>query len=388
MRFERLPGAAVLKLRPAGEVLNIVQSQDYIAHMQGRSSRWLILVVAALTALTVSFHYGILIPGAHGGLFHAIHGRLCYIPIILAAIWFGVRGGLTTALVITALTLPYSRLHGVTDHHMLVGEYTEMVFYVAIGLMTGVLIEREWRERRRSESLQRELARRERLSSLGQMAAGLAHEIKNPLSSIQGAAEILGDDAPDGSRERELLDILHKESRRLSAVVDHFLGFARPRPLTLAPTRVAAVVDRTASQMSLDADAKHITIARTLPADLPAIRGDAEQLHQVFLNLLLNAIAATPDGGRITISGARVQRDGRRCVSITVRDTGGGIPASVLPRVFDPFFTTRENGTGLGLSISDTIVRDHDGWIDIDSVPGTGTAVSVVLPADRSTDGA
>lgn len=201
-----------------------------------RRKGWLVLALVALTAATVSFHYGFLMPpGMH--VLHAIHGRLCYIPIILGAIWFGVRGGLATAFAITALTIPYTlRIH---DHHTLIGEYTEMVFYVAIGLMTGVLIEREWRERERREALQRELARSERLSSLGQMAAGLAHEIRNPLGSIQGVAELLGDDAPVGSKKRELLDVLRKESKRLGTVVDDFLNFARPRPLALAPVDVA-----------------------------------------------------------------------------------------------------------------------------------------------------
>jgi len=355
--------------------------------MLSRMSHWRILVVVLMTTATVSFHYGILIPDAHGGLLHAIHGRLCYIPIILSAVWFGVRGGLITAVAITAATLPYARLHGITDRHALVGEYTEMVFYVAIGLMTGVLIERQWRERRRAESLQRELARQERLSSLGQMAAGLAHEIKNPLGSIQGAAEILGDGAPAGSRENELLDVLRKESRRLSGVLDHFLGFARRRPPALAPTDLAVVAERAATQMEVDAASRHVAIERSFADGLPTVRADAEQLHQVFLNLLLNAIAASPDGDRVLVTAARAQRDGRPAVAVRIRDWGGGIPEDVLPRVFDPFFTTRENGTGLGLSISHAIVGDHDGWIDIDSRPGKGTDVTVVLPVDRSDRG-
>jgi signal transduction histidine kinase len=340
-----------------------------------------VAIVAALTAATVSFHYGVLIPSAHGTVIHAIHGRLCYVPIILAAIWFGVRGGLISALVITALTLPYPKLRGITDHHALVGEYTEMVFYVAIGLMTGVLIERQWRARERSAALERELARRERLSSLGQMAAGLAHEIKNPLGSIQGAAEILGDDAPPGSKERELFDVLRKESRRLGNVVDDFLGFARPRTPEVAPVDVARSIERASAQIALDASTRHIEIARDVAPDLPPVAADAEQLHQVLLNLLFNAVAASRDGGRVDIEARTATRNGRRGVSFCVRDHGAGIPAHVLPRVFDPFFTTKEDGTGLGLSISHTIVRDHGGSIDIDSTPGAGTTVTVVLPA-------
>jgi signal transduction histidine kinase len=328
-----------------------------------------------------------LFPSAHGTVIHTIHGRLCYVPIILAAVWFGVRGGLLTALSITALTLPYPKLRGITDHHTLVGEYTEMVFYVAIGLMTGILIERQWRARERTAALERELARSERLSSLGQMAAGLAHEIKNPLGSIQGAAEILGDDTPAGSKQRDLYDVLRKESRRLGAVVDDFLGFARPRPLQLAPLDVARAVDRASLQMAIDASARRIEIRREVAHDLPAIFADAEQFHQVLLNLLLNAIAASRDGGVITVGARAVTRDGHRSVAVSVKDHGPGIPADVLPRVFDPFFTTKENGTGLGLSISHTIVRDHGGSIDVDSAPGTGTAVTVILPVEGERGG-
>jgi signal transduction histidine kinase len=305
---------------------------------------------------------------------HAIHGRLCYIPIILGAIWFGVRGGLATAIAISALTIPYTlRIH---DHHTLIGEYTEMVFYVAIGLMTGVLIEREWREREHRVALERELARSERLSSLGQMAAGLAHEIRNPLGSIQGVAELLGDDAPAGSKKRELFDVLHKESKRLGGVVDDFLNFARPRPLLLAPVDIASVVDRSVAQMRLDANSRSIQIDTELDAHLPRVEADAEQIHQVLLNLLLNAIAASPDNGRIEISSSRVPHG----VAITVQDWGHGISKDTLSRVYDPFFTTRERGTGLGLSISHTIVSDHGGSIDIESEPGKGCAVTVTLP--------
>jgi signal transduction histidine kinase len=338
---------------------------------------WLVLALAAITAATVSFHYGFLMPkDAH--VLHTIHGRLCYIPIILGAIWFGVRGGLAVAVAITVLTIPY--VLRIRDHHSLVTEYTEMVFYVAIGLMTGVLIERQWRERERRESLQRELARSERLSSLGQMAAGLAHEIRNPLGSIQGVAELLGDDAPEGSKKRELFDVLRKESKRLGTVVDDFLGFARPRPLSLAPADVTAVVERAVAQMQIDASLRHIVIETRIAPDLPRVHADAERLHQVFLNLLINAIAASPERARITVSAEHAQRDSTAAVMVSVRDHGAGIPSDVLPRVFDPFFTTREKGTGLGLSISHTIVRDHGGWIDIDSAPGHGCTVRVTLP--------
>jgi signal transduction histidine kinase len=343
-----------------------------------RQAQLQLAVIAVVTVGTVAFHYGFLFPSSstHHGLLHVIHGRLCYIPIILAATGFGVRGGLGVALAIIVLTLPYPRVRGITDRATLVGEYTEMVFYLAIGLTAGVLIEQQWRERRRREALQRELAQQERLSSLGQMAAGLAHEIKNPLGSIQGVAEILGDGAGDDPRKRELLGVLTKESRRLGGVVDHFLAFARPRPRRLATVIVNDAVERTASQMEIAAAARRVSVERRFAPDVPAIEADAEQLHQVFMNVILNAVAASPDGGSIVVATAR--REGGAVVTFT--DRGPGIAAADLPRVFDPFFTTRDTGTGLGLSISHSIVEDHGGRIAIESEPGRGTVVTVTLP--------
>jgi signal transduction histidine kinase len=150
---------------------------------------------------------------------------------------------------------------------------------------------------------------------------------------------------------------------------------------------VAGVVNRACAQIELDATARRITIARALEPGLPTLEADAGQLHQVLLNLLLNATSATADGGRVEVSAARGQRDGAPAVVIAVRDSGAGIPPEALPHVFDPFFTTRENGTGLGLSISHAIVRDHGGTIDITSRPGTGTTVSVALPVEAGRRG-
>jgi len=215
------------------------------------------------------------------------------------------------------------------------------------------------------------------------MAAGLAHEIRNPLGSIQGVAELLGDDAPAGSRKRELFDVLRKESKRLGTVVDDFLNFARPRPLTLAPVDISAVVERSVAQMQIDAGARSIAIDTRLAPQLPRVQADAELLHQVFLNLLLNAIAASPDHGRIEVTTAGMSRNSQTAVAITVHDWGMGIPEDALPRVFDPFFTTRETGTGLGLSISHTIVTDHGGSIEIESTPDNGCAVTVTLPVTK-----
>jgi len=338
--------------------------------------------IGAVTLATVSFHYGFIAPphGITEGVFHAVHGRLCYIPIILGAVWFGVRGGLATALTVIALTLPYGRYRHITDAALLANEYTEMFFYVAIGLTSGVLIELQRRERKRSERLSRELARKEHLSSLGQMAAGLAHEIKNPLGSIRGAAEVLSDDFPPGSRKHELLKVLAKETARLNRVVEDFLSFAKPRPLDLAPTDLNALLDDVISQMRIETSGYEI-VKRYDPS-LPPVRLDAEKIRQVFINIVLNAVSAMEKGGRLTIA---TSRSGYQA-EVVFQDTGRGIAPENLERIFDPFFSTRPTGTGLGLSISHTIVQNHGGRIEVESEEGAGTKVTVTLPLDEEKD--
>jgi two-component system sensor histidine kinase HydH len=346
------------------------------------SSRYRAAAVIAFSLVTVAFHYGLILKPSHGdaSLFHAIHGRLCYIPIILGAIWFGVRGGAGIAVFISILTLPYA-VWGTHRHHVNpTGEYTEMIFYIAIGLVSGILIELQRRERRRSEALSSELARERHLSSLGQMAAGLAHEIKNPLGSIKGSAEILGDDFPEGSRKHEMARVLIKESDRLNRVVEDFLNFAKPRPIERKPVRIESVVDDVLSQIEVGAASKKIRVVRKFDSDVPAAPLDAEKLHQVFLNLALNAVAALSDGGTLTVETRLTTSEGKQNVVVVFADDGVGIDPGDMEKVFDPFFTRSEKGTGLGLSVSHAIVRNHGGHIEIAANHPRGTRFSVVLP--------
>ncbi len=350
------------------------------------SSRYRVLAVIAFALTTVAFHYGLILKPSHGdpSLFHAIHGRLCYIPIILGAIWFGVRGGLGVAFFITVLTLPYAARSAQAGHASHTGgaiaEYTEMIFYVAIGLTTGILIELQRRERLRREALSSELAREKHLSSLGQMAAGLAHEIKNPLGSIKGSAEILGDDFPEGNRKHEIMKVLLKETDRLNRVVEDFLNFARPRPIARTPIQVNTVVGDVFSQIELDAAAKNIRVVKDFDGDIPVASFDEEKLRQVFLNLALNAISAMSDGGTLLIETRRRSYEGKPHIVVSVKDDGVGINPDDVDRIFDPFFTRLQKGTGLGLSISHTIVQNHGGRIEVAPNRPKGTSFSVILP--------
>ena len=231
---------------------------------------------------------------------------------------------------------------------------------------------------------------RDRLAALGQMAAGLAHEIRNPLGSIKGAAQYLqpGQTAA-ATREgtREFLDIIIEEVNRLNKIVSQFLDYARPYRGEQRQLDVAEVLRKTLPLFAKEAE-EHgkVEIISDLVDKLPPVRADAEQLLQVFLNLSLNALQAMPQGGKLWISTA-LRRSTRRgapaaFMEVRFRDTGVGIPAGDLKNLFIPFFTTKEKGTGLGLPISQRIIENHGGTIEVRSQPGEGATFTVLLPIE------
>jgi signal transduction histidine kinase len=231
---------------------------------------------------------------------------------------------------------------------------------------------------------------RDRLAALGQMAAGLAHEIRNPLGSIKGAAQYLqpGQSAAN-SREgtREFLDIIIEEVNRLNKIVSQFLDYARPYRGEQRQLEVAEVLKKTLALFAKEAeDHGKVEIITDFAERMPPVRADAEQLLQVFLNLSLNALQAMQSGGKLWISIA-LRRSTRRgaaaaFLEIRFRDSGVGIPAGDLKNLFIPFFTTKEKGTGLGLPISQRIIENHGGTIEVRSQPGEGATFTVLLPIE------
>jgi two-component system, NtrC family, sensor histidine kinase HydH len=229
---------------------------------------------------------------------------------------------------------------------------------------------------------------RDRLAALGQMAAGLAHEIRNPLGSIKGAAQYLQPvegQKPDAST-REFLDIIVEEVDRLNKIVSQFLDYARPYRGEQSPLDVNDVVRKTLNLVEKERSGSKVEIAITLQEGLPPVRADAQQLRQVMLNLALNAFDAMPQGGRLQVS-TSLRRSTRRGVSaafleIRFRDDGVGIPPADLRNLFVPFFTTKEKGTGLGLAISQRIIENHGGTIEVRSQPGSGATFTILLPIE------
>ncbi len=336
-------------------------------------------ILVAVVALTVGIHYGWileLIFGHHDWV-HAVHSRFCYIPIAIAAAWFGIRGGVATAAVISLLVVPYLLNPGM--HPMdLSGELVEIFFYFAIGILIGALIDREMLLRRRQEQTQLQLERSHQLSLVGRMAAGVAHEIKNPLASIKGAVEILADPSVDTGSREEFSKIVSREIKRIDGTVKEFLTFARPKESKIEILNLSEVVSATIRQAEPQLAAGQMTISSEIAPNIKC-PGDAEKLHQVVLNLLLNAMEASADGSTIHVTLDLHHYDELR-VHLTVRDEGRGIDPADVDKVFEPFFTTKATGTGLGLAVVKAIIDNHRGTITLTSRPNEGTIVTIALP--------
>jgi signal transduction histidine kinase len=224
---------------------------------------------------------------------------------------------------------------------------------------------------------QAQLAEYEKYAALSQLALGAAHEINNPLLGILSHLELELKTAT-GDQKSEIEQCIDG-AKRISTTLRGLLNYARPGPLVLSKISLYRLVTDTLSFLEHQPMMRGRCLENNVPADLPFIRADANQLSQVLMNLLLNAAQATPESGRISISGSRLTFVSS--VEIRVTDTGRGIPPDILPRIFEPFFTTkRGKGTGLGLSISQAYVRSHNGDLRVDSVPGHGTTFTITLP--------
>ncbi len=229
-------------------------------------------------------------------------------------------------------------------------------------------------------TLQEEISRTKHLAALGSLAAGVAHEIRNPLSSIKGFATYFRDRYGAVPDDKETAEIMIGEVERLNRVIGQLLEFARPTTLRSAPGAIAAVIEECLKIVAGDMAAKGIVVQEELPA-LPDISYDRDKMKQVFLNLFLNALAAMEQGGVLTVAAKEAEG---KWIQIVIADTGTGIATADLERIFDPYFTTKPAGTGLGLAIVQKIVTAHRGEIKLESEPGKGTQAIIRLPIKGS----
>lgn len=228
-----------------------------------------------------------------------------------------------------------------------------------------------------------QLKERDRLAALGEMAAGLAHEIRNPLGSIKASAQFLSEGPAEDEDPAEFLDIIVEEVDRLNRVVSTFLDYAKPSKGDPQPTDLNAALERTAQLIRPECSKQNTALELELDAATPLVRIDLEQLRQVLLNLTRNALEAMPEGGTLFLSTRAVSRRGDEWAEIAVRDTGPGITADVLPKLFVPFVTTKQGGTGLGLALSQRIASAAGGRIVVRSRAGEGATFVLRLPGSE-----
>ena len=235
------------------------------------------------------------------------------------------------------------------------------------------------RQRQREADVSVRLARVDQLASLGQLAAGLAHEIKNPLAGIQGALEVLRDESGDGETVRIYEEML-AELRRVNVIIHRLLESGRPAPLRLALTDLGNLLDETSELLRSSLRRQRVELVTEAAAGLPALQLDPAKIRQVLVNLIQNAAEAMPEpGGRITVRASGFPAEA--AVVVAVEDNGAGIAPGELARVFEPFFTTKFTGTGLGLAISKSLIEQHGGRIEVTSELGRGSSFLLILPA-------
>jgi len=237
--------------------------------------------------------------------------------------------------------------------------------------------------------LERSLRQSEKLATIGQLASGLAHEIGTPLNIIAGRTELAKRRLGENEETQKNLNIVLQQTERIIKIIQQLLGFVRKKKPEQKPLNIGALLENTLDFLDQQIQKQGVRVVKEMGDSLPPVTGDGDQLQQVFLNLLLNAIQSMPKGGelRLTAGPKWVSREGledgqRHYVEIRVKDTGAGMEKEVMENIFNPFFTTKEEdkGTGLGLTVSQGIVQDHEGWMEVESELGKGSVFRVYLP--------
>jgi len=244
---------------------------------------------------------------------------------------------------------------------------------LCLGSIMGFFIARKINE---------ELVRSAKMASLGQLSATVAHEIRNPLTAIKMRLYSLRDQVKSNTDSKEDMLVIDEEITRLERITKNFLDFARPPELKLEPCDISKILESVINLVKSKAESSNIQIENKIKTPLPQIEADKEQIRQVFLNIMLNAIDAMPKGGIIELTASFNGLDKKQndLLKVEIKDTGQGMDSDLKSKLFEPFITTKEQGTGLGLFIASRIVRSHKGDIWIDSTPGKGTIVTVGLP--------
>jgi signal transduction histidine kinase len=350
------------------------------------------LVVAILTTVHyTNYHYEM--------NYHILLQFAYYLPVIYAAMRFGPAGGILSGLIITLLILPFMTHFHAMNPSAIYTQWVEIGLINVIGWLTGFLTEQERSAKRKyqraltvqkelveklkqegqeRERLEGEIRQTERLTALGHMSAGLAHEIRNPLGIMKVSIQMLAQEKGDDGVVSEYCRVLLEECERLNRLVSEFLTFARPKVPVRERIALGTLLDEGVSLIQPALRQNHIELeqARNRIGE-QEVEVDPDQMKQVILNILLNAIDAQGEGGVIHLEG--VQQAG--FVGFAVSDEGPGISPDAMPYIYDPFFTMKEKGTGLGLSVVHRILDQHGGKITTANRSERGVRVEILLPS-------
>ena len=359
---------------------------------------------SAIISLTLLISYCHIITPPDADHIHLILMQAYFVPILLGAFQLGVKGGLGSAMLVSAIFTPHVMFQWVGDFEHNLLAVLQMVLFNVIGYLTGLKAQKEATEKQRYRKtadelerslrqlqaqsakvseLEEQLRRSDRLAIVGELTASLAHELRNPLATIRGIAEILNDELPPEIKKGEFFPILIAETERMSAVVENYLNFARKQTERKSRFDVREVVENTCQILAHRAQKAGIRIKADLPDHPVHITGDANDLRQVLVNLLLNAIEAMSLPGEIYLSVKIEKTDepqGAERVRLSIKDHGSGIDAATLQEIFKPFYTTKSNGTGLGLSIVKRTVEQYHWEIAVESTPGKGSEFVLFIP--------
>jgi two-component system sensor histidine kinase HydH len=370
--------------------------------LQGLSTGWRnavsVLVKTALATLLV-WHTAV-----NGLSINSDYYPIYYLPIISAASLYG--GFATIAWTLLSCALYWSFLIPALQHYRFTAETAAQltirsVFFFLVAVVVNRFVtesrgnalryqktaETLSEANRRLAQAQADARRSERLAALGQLSAGLAHEIRNPLSVIRGSAEILNQKlTPAAPLAAELAGYISSEVERLNHLVGRFLDFARPLEIKPEVQPITPIIDRALKSVQDHRPDAKVKVERYDAPDLAPLALDGELVERVFSNLFANAYEAMPEGGSLRITTQPAESDARQGVEIEIEDTGPGIPPEQREQIFNPFFTTKKTGLGMGLSMVSKIVDDHHGWIRLVSEPGKGAQFHLFFPEGDVTE--
>ncbi len=362
-----------------------------------KTTLWLFIIGSLVVIISV-LHYS---TSTLKWQYHLVYMQAYFIPIILAAFQFGVRGGLGTALIVSVIYLPHIMLQwgGLVENNLM--RFLQIILFNILGYLTGLKAQGERQEKEKYQQaakdlqkalelqkqqseaisqMEQQLRAADRLAIVGELTASLAHEVRNPLASIRGAVEIIRDAVPEEVKKLEFFDILVQDTERLNRVVENYLGFAANPSQEYIAYDGGKILRDIVLMLGPQARRQQVRLQQDIDDAAAQLYGDANQFWQTALNVILNALQATPEGGTVQISLQNIMADEQPFVQLFVKDSGLGIRPEQLQEIFKPLFTTKAKGTGLGLAIVKRIADENNWEINVQSQPGQGTRFELLIP--------